>query len=125
MNSEFEERRREERFAYDPPELLTVTFTLGKGPGNEQIWDLSVLDCSKHGLRLLVTDIDYDLIKILKPGDVLKNITFYGESTLIRVDATIKHIRQFGHGPYKGQHFIGMESSDIITSCIPAEGLEE
>lgn len=125
MNSEIEERRKAERVAYDPPEFITVVFKLGKDSGNEQIWELTVLDCSKHGLRLLVTDIDYDLLKMLKPGDVIENITFYGESTLIRVDATIKHITKIGHGPYKGQHLIGLESGDVITSCIPDKSSEE
>jgi hypothetical protein len=119
VNSEIKERRKAERYAYDPPEFITVVFMLGKDSGKEQIWELTVLDCSKHGMRLLVTDVDYDLLKMLKPGDVIKNITFYGKSTLIRVDATIRHITKIGHGPYKGQHLIGLESSDVLTSCMP------
>jgi hypothetical protein len=119
MNSEFKERRKEERLTYDPPEFFSVQFNMEKTPENEQAWDLTVLDCSKHGLRLLVTDIDYDLLKMLKPGDVIKDITFYGASTLIRVDATVRHITKIGHGPYKGQYSIVVESSDIIKSCVP------
>ena len=119
MNSEFKEKRKEERFTYDSPEFFSVEFNLGKGSENEQAWDLNVLDCSKHGLRLLVTDVDYDLLKMLKRGDVIKNITLYGESTLIRVDATIRHISKIGNGPYQGQHSIGVESSDLIKSCVP------
>lgn len=119
MKSELKERRKQERDTYDSPDFLTVEFKLGKGPENEQTWELGVLDCSKFGLRLLVTDIDEDLLKILKPGDVIEDITLYAESSLIRVDATIRHISKIGIGRYEGQHCIGIESSDIIKSCVP------
>jgi len=119
MNSEIEEMRKEERFDCDPPDFFSVEFNLGQDSENEQAWNLTVLDCSKYGLRLLVTDIDSALLKMLKPGDVIKNITFYGESTFIRVDATVKHISKIGHGPNEGQHAIGVESSSIMTSCLP------
>ena len=119
MNGESEELRKEERFSCDPPEFFSVEFNLGKGSENEQPWGLTVLDCSKYGFRLLVTDIDYALLKMLKSGDVIKDITFYGESTFIRVDATVKHITKIGDGPYQGQHAIGVEASSIVTSCLP------
>ena len=119
MNRESEEMRKDERFTCEPIEFFSVEFKLGKGSENEQAWDLNVLDCSKHGLRLLVTDIDADLLKMLKTGDVIKDITFFGESTFIRVDATVRHITELGHGPYQGQHAIGVESDSIMTSCLP------
>ena len=121
MNNDGKERRKAHRVVYETPEFVSVDFKLKLASGKEQKWELSVLDCSERGLRLLVTDIDYDLLKTLKTGDVIEDITFYGESTLIRVDATIKHITKIGRGPYKGQHFIGLESKDIISSCAPAK----
>jgi hypothetical protein len=78
-----------------------------------------VLEVSKTGLKLLVTEVDADLLDLLKPGHVIENITFYGEETLIRVDATIKHITQIGYGDYRGQHAIGLESEEVITSYLP------
>jgi hypothetical protein len=119
MSSKFKETRKEERFTYDAPEFITVEFKFRKDSENEQKWELNVLECSKHGLRLLVTDIDYELLKMLKPGDVINDITLYGASTLIRVDATIRHISKIGNGPYKDQYSIGLESSDLIESCVP------
>jgi hypothetical protein len=119
MNLENEDMRKEERFTCEPIEFFSVEFNLGNGSENEQAWELNVLDCSKHGLRLLVTDIDEDLLKMLKPGDVIKDITFYGESTFIRVDATVRHITKIGHGAYQGQHAIGVESDSLMTSCLP------
>ena len=116
------ERRKDKRTLYDPPEFVSVTFTLDDGTEQGQTWSLAVMDCSRRGLRLLLTEIDSDLLKLVKPGGVIKNITFYGESTLIRVDATVKHITEIAEGPYKGQRVIGLESSDIITSCMPLEG---
>jgi hypothetical protein len=119
MKSELKERRKQARVTYDSPDFISVQFNIGKGPENEQTWELGVLDCSKYGLKLLVTDIDEDLLKMLKPGDVIKDISLYAESSLIRIDATIRHISKIGNGRYEGQHCIGIESSDIIKSCVP------
>ena len=121
MKSKIKERRKAERYTYDHPDFFTAELMLGEDPGKEQIWELTVLDCSKHGMRLLVADIDYQLLKMLKRGDVIKDITLYGESTLMRVDATIRHISKIGNGPYQDQHSIGVESSDLIKSCAPKD----
>jgi hypothetical protein len=119
MHDESEEKRQEERFSCEPIDFFSVEFNLGNGSENEREWDLNVLDCSKHGLRLLVTDTDEDLLKMLQPGDLIKDITFFGESTFIRVDATVRHITKIGHGAYQGQHAIGVGSDSIMTSCLP------
>jgi hypothetical protein len=119
MKSELKERRKQKRVTYDSPDFISVQFNMGKGSQNEKTWDLAVLDCSNYGLRLLVTETDDDLLTMLKPGDVVEDTILYGASSLIRVDATIIHISKIGNGKYEGQYSIGIESSDIIESCLP------
>jgi len=118
---ELKELRRVERIIQEPPNFISVSFQTTDPAGKEQVWQLNVIDCSRHGLGLLVTEVDFDLLKMIKPGDVIKDITFYAEWTLIRVDATVKHITKIVRGPHKGQYVIGLESSEVITSCLPPD----
>ena len=113
--------RREKRRAPEIPEFISVEFILGETPEGPQVWRLHVLDCSRHGLALLVTEIDLDLLKRLKPGDVIKDMTFYAKWAMITVDATIRHITPIRRGEHEGQYVLGIESSEIIESCRPPE----
>jgi predicted metalloprotease len=115
-----DERRKDKRLGC-PPDLLTVTFILGDGSEQGQIWELRVLEVSTTGIKLLVTDVDSELLATLRKGYVVENMTFYGEETLIRVDGTVKHITRIGTGEYKGMHAIGIHSDEIITSSLPVE----
>jgi hypothetical protein len=49
---------------------------------------------------------------MLNPGDSIKDITFYATWTLIKVDATVRHISKIEEGRY----IIGVDSSEIIES---------
>ena len=109
--------RREERIVPDMPEFVSVEFVLGETPEGPQVWRLNVLDCSRHGLALLVTEIDIDLLKRLKPGDVIKDMTFYAKWAIIQVDATVRHITRIRRGEHEGQYVLGIESSEPY-SCI-------
>jgi len=115
---EFRERRREKRFVYNTPEFVSVEFSL-KAKGKRKIYELNVHDCSSHGLGILVTKKDFDLIEILRPGDKLEDITFYSESAIIRVSGIVRHMTRLRAGKYKGSFILGIESPDIIESCKP------
>jgi len=65
---EIEERRSEERFTYEKPEFVSAEFKLGDGSKEKRLYNLNVLDCSSHGLGLIVTEDDFDLLqKLLSP----------------------------------------------------------
>ena len=115
-----DERRKDKRLGC-PPDLLTVTFMLGDGTEKGQIWELRVLEISTTGIKLLVTDVDSEILATLRKGYVVENMTFYGKETLIRVDGTVKHITRIGAGEYKGMHAVGIQSDEIITSSLPVE----
>ncbi|MDY6971048.1 MAG: hypothetical protein SV775_01835 [Thermodesulfobacteriota bacterium] len=112
------EMRREDRTSPAIPEFYYVEFNLGESSGNEKLYKLDVIDYSRHGLGMLVTDKDAELLKMLKRGDMINDITFYATWTLIQVDAVVRHITKIKSGPHKGQHLVGVESTEMIESSI-------
>ena len=114
-----EEKRKEERITYEIPEFVSVEFRLGKKPKKDKVYSLNVLDCSKHGLGLLVAQKDFDLLEILNKGDKLHDVTFFATWAMIKVDGKVKHKTRIEEGKYKGCYLLGIESPDIIESCKP------
>jgi hypothetical protein len=114
---EIKERRREERFTYETPDFVTVEFSLGQGSGQEKVYELNVLNCSLHGLGLLITESDFDLVERLRPGDKLAGMTLYAESSMIRVEGIVRHVTKMTGGPHPGCYVLGIESQEIIENC--------
>lgn len=113
---EIEEKRREERTVYNVPDFISVEFTLPDGPQKRKTYALNVIDSSLHGLGVVVNQKDLDLLQRLKPGDPLRNITFYAQTAIIKVDGIVKHITKVEGGRYKGSYVLGIESPEIIES---------
>ena len=82
-----------------------------------KIYNLNVLDCSRHGLGLIVTKEDFDLLEKLRNGDKIKNISFYATWTLIKVAGHVRHKTKIEEGKYKGCYLLGIESPEVIESC--------
>jgi hypothetical protein len=114
-----EEKRREERFTYDTPELISVEFSLGKKSKKDKQYELNVLDCSEYGLGMIITQRDFDLLELLHKGDKLEDITFFATWAMIKVNGTVRHITKLEDGAYKGCYLLGIESPNVIGSCRP------
>jgi len=114
---EIKEKRREERFTYEMPDFVTVEFSLDQGSGQEKVYELNVLNCSLHGLGLLITESDFDLVERLRPGDKLAGMTLYAESSMIRVEGIVRHVTKMTGGSYPGCYVLGIESQEIIENC--------
>jgi len=113
------ERRRERRYRYEMPDFVSVEFTL---TAKDKVYELGVVDCSMHGLGMLVTKKDFDLLRLLKPGDRLKGMVLYSENAMIKVDGVVRHLTKMSSGKYKGFYVLGIESPEVIESCkIPSE----
>ncbi|MBW1706186.1 MAG: hypothetical protein JRJ86_13620 [Deltaproteobacteria bacterium] len=119
---ELQDTRKEERSALTTPDFISVEFKLGKAPGKD--YQVGVIDCSSHGLGLLITKKDMELLQMLKQGDKIKEMTCYAARAMITVDAEVKHITKIEEGNFKGQYIIGIESREIIESCRPPWELE-
>jgi hypothetical protein len=114
---EIKEKRREERFTYETPDFVTVEFTLRGSKGRGKVYELKVLNCSLHGLGVLITEKDLDLRKRLRRGDKLDGMTLYAESSMIKVDGTVRHVTKVSEGQHAGCYVLGIESEEIIENC--------
>lgn len=111
---DIQERRKEKRFTYNIPEMVSVEFKIEKGPGKSKSYEMNVYDCSQHGLGMLVTEKDFELLHILEMGDEIKEITFYATAAIIKVQGTVRHKSKIREGKYTGCYILGIESPDII-----------
>jgi len=119
-SAEGREKRREHRIATRIPDFVYVEFSLEMPRGKGKHYRLNVINYSSHGIGLLVSEKDSGILKFLKKGDKIKNITFYASWALITVDTTVRHLTKVEEGPYGGMHVIGVEARELITSAQPS-----
>ena len=115
---EIEEKRREERFQYARPEFVAVEFRTGKGSDKDKMHRVNILDHSVHGLGMIITQKDFDLLETLKDGDKLRDMTLYARESIIKVEGSIRHRTKIGEGKYKGSYILGIESPEIIENGV-------
>jgi hypothetical protein len=115
------ERRRERRHTYEMPDFVSVAFSI---MGKDKVYDLGVMDCSMHGLGILVTRKDFDLVRLVKPGDRIRDIVFYSENAMIKVDGVVRHLTKMSTGKYKDSYVMGIESPEVIENCKLASQTE-
>ena len=123
---ELEEKRKEERIALEFPEFISAVFKLAKGPEKDQLYELNVMNYSCYGLALLITEKDFNLLRILNTGERIPKITLFSELSLIHLDCIVRHMTRIEDGKFKGDYILGLESNTIIeavngvsTSYIP------
>ena len=106
--------REKERYAYEGPDLISVEFRIGKGPPERQVRVLDVLDSSKDGLALLITQKDFDLLGLLEEGDALFGMSFGGGGARIKEDGVVRHKTRIEDGEMKGCWILGVEARDAV-----------
>jgi len=122
---EIAEKRVEERIVYERPEFISVEFRLGKRAKEDKLYKLNVLNCSNHGLGIIIPPKYFNLLKKINVGDKLEDITFYATWTMINVNGTVRHKTKINEGKYMGSYILGIESPEIIESCKPIKVREE
>ena len=105
-----EDGRKEARVSPDPPGFISAIFRWGKDPVKSQPYELDVLNCSEHGLALLLTEKDHHSLSSLKPGDRISGMTLFAASALTVVNGTVRHKTFIEDGPYQGCFVIGLET---------------
>lgn len=113
---EIQDRRQEERIPFEFPEFVSVEFNVRDLAGNEKRYSLTLIDSSVHGLGVLITPRDSELLGLLKPGDRILHMTFYARTAMIKVDGTVRHITKIEEGKHQGSYILGIHSKDIIES---------
>lgn len=114
--------RREDRIRHDRPEFLSVQFSLGLSINREKVYDLNVIDSSRHGLGILVTQADFDLIQLIKPGQKIRGMRFFAPWAMIEVDAVVRHVSKITEGKYKGCCLVGIESQAFFENPKSDQG---
>ena len=74
---------------------------------------LNVIDSSKSGLAMLITQKDSDLLEILDEGDKIRDMSFFGIGARIKDDGTVKHMTKVKEGKFKGCYVLGVEAPDL------------
>lgn len=108
------ERRREKRRIYEMPDFVSVEFSI---MGKDKVYDLGVMDCSMHGLGVLITKKDFELVRLVKPGDRIRDIVLYSENARIKVDGVVRHLTRMSTGKYRDSYVMGLESPEVIENC--------
>ncbi len=108
--------RKEPRYVPSIPDFSYVEFSLRGKEGDRKDYRLDVLNSSEHGFGLLLRQEDFGITELVSPGSVIEGMTFYSSWTLIRTDATIRHVTKLTTGTHKGNYVLGVESEEIIES---------
>lgn len=111
-----QERRREERVVVGMPELVSVQFRLRNGRNGakrDKVYNLNVNNYSRNGLGLLITEKEFDLLRMINVTDKLYNMIFFAKTALIRGNGTVKHKTKIKEGEYKGCYVMGIESDNL------------
>jgi len=108
------ERRREKRQLLEMPDFVSVQFSV---IGKDKVYDLGVMDCSTHGLGVLITKKDFELLRLVKPGDRIRDVVLYSESAMIKVDGLVRHLTKMSTGKHKDSYVMGIESPEVIENC--------
>jgi hypothetical protein len=109
-----DDQRKETRVQVADILFITAVFKLGDGLGNQD-YELSVINYSRHGLGLLISEKEYPLVHILRPGQEIKGIRLFAEAALTIVDAKVRHITRLEEGEQAGQYLLGLESANALA----------
>jgi hypothetical protein len=105
--------RGKDRSTFERPDIAYVKFRIEKGPEEKRWRVLNAIDSSKTGLGMLITEMDSDLLEILKEGDKIRDMSFFGMRAKIKEDGTVKHITKVKKGKFKKAYILGIEAHDI------------
>lgn len=110
------EERLENRVDFEMLEPVSAKITLGKQSGAKKSYDLAVVNYSRHGLGLLVTQEKSDLLEGLNVGDRIREMVLYAPWAVTRVDARVVHKTELQDGDQRGCVILGVKSRDLIAN---------
>jgi hypothetical protein len=108
-----DQERGKDRYAYERPDFVYVRFKIDKESEENRERVLSVIDSSKTGLGMLITEKDSDLLQMLEKGDEIRDMAFFGAGLRIKEDGIVRHITKIKDGEYKGYYILGVYAPDI------------
>ncbi|UCB50327.1 MAG: hypothetical protein JSW56_05500 [Deltaproteobacteria bacterium] len=112
---ELPERRRRYRNSEEIPEFISVVLKSRKGSQKEKKYELAVLDYSKQGVGILVSEKDSELFEAVKEGDRLENITLFAPQTVVKVDGTVRHKSKRPGEEAEGCYVLGIQFDETLV----------
>ncbi|MEA1923945.1 MAG: response regulator [Pseudomonadota bacterium] len=114
-------KRRDYRVITKLSDFVYVEFLMEIATGSSKHYRLNVINYSSHGIGIIVSEKDFDLLRFLKKGDAIKNVTFSASWSLNTVDVIVKHISKMENGPHAGVYVVGVETRELITNAQPSQ----
>ena len=96
------------------PELVSAEFRPGEELEKDKLYELNVMDYSRHGLGLIIGKENLDLLKKLKNGDMIKDMSYFAAQAIIKLDGVVRHMTKIREGRYKDCYLLGIESLSLI-----------
>jgi hypothetical protein len=115
-----EEKRREERFFPGSPGFYCAAFSYTDRNRETRNYELRILNFSRHGLGLLISERDFPLLQLLQPGDPVEDLTLYGEAVLVRLSAVVRHKSEIEEGPFAGGYVLGLRAEASLEEQFDA-----
>jgi len=110
------EERLENRVEFEMLEPVSAKITLGKQSGTKKSYDLPVVNYSRHGLGLLVTQKESEVLEELKVGDRIREMVLYAPWAVTRVDAKVVDKTELQDGDQRWCVILGVKSRDLIAN---------
>jgi hypothetical protein len=110
------EERLEDRVDLEMLEPVSVRITVGKASKERKAYDLPVVNRSQHGLGLLVTQKESDLLEKLNVGDRIRGMVLYAPWAVTRMDGKAVHKTELQGGDQRGCVILGVKSRDLFAN---------
>jgi len=107
------DNRGQNRYNFETPGSVTVEFRIEKGSKKYRVRKANVIDISEHGFAILVPPKSDGLLRILRVGDKVQHIAFFGLRARTKKNGIIRHETKIRDGKYKDCYIIGIEVSDF------------
>ena len=85
------ENRDKPRYAFEKLGESKVEFRVVKGSKKYRVRKANVIDSSKHGFAIIVAPKSDWLLTVLKVGDKLQDISFFGAGAKVMKDGIVRH----------------------------------
>ena len=108
------ERRRHDRDNEKIPVFLYAILALRKDGESIATYELEIINRSAHGVGMLVTKKDFELLEIVKEGDELQDLELYAPTAVVKVTGSVRHKTKLEEPEYEGSYVIGVKLDDTL-----------
>ncbi len=108
------DRRSYERDSGKIPVFLYGILELRKGAPSARTYELEIINRSAYGIGMLVTKKDFDLLKMIREGDELKDLELYAPTAVVKVRGSVRHKTKLQQPKYEGSYLLGIKLDENL-----------